>query len=116
MNALHVTAGPGVDLAMVGAVAVAMSGAGVLLGLGLAALLRRRSWSYLLVAGALAALFARASVAALSVAGMFGPFEHHLVEHSLDAVMVALVVAAVYHARSVRREAGDPTGARGDRQ
>jgi hypothetical protein len=115
MNVLHVAGSPGVDVAMVGAVAVAMSGAGLLLGLGLAALMRRRSWSYLLVAGALAALFARASVAALSVAGVFGPFEHHLLEHSLDAVMVALVVAAVYHARTVRREAGGPAGTGGDR-
>jgi hypothetical protein len=116
MSVLHVGSDPGVDLVMVGAVAVAMSGAGVLLGLGLAALLRRRSWSYLLVALALAALFARVSVAALSVAGMFGPTQHHLVEHSLDAVMVALVVAAVYHARSIQREIGTDPGTGGDRQ
>jgi hypothetical protein len=101
---------------MVGAVAVAMTGAGVLLGLGLVALVRRRSWSYLLVALALAALFARAAVAAMSLAGAFDPFEHHLLEHGLDAAMVAFVVAAVYHARTLRRRIGESGDAAGDRR
>lgn len=102
-----------VSLLLLAAVAVGVAGSGILLGLGLAALLQRRSWSYLLVAGALAALFARTGVAALSLTNAIGPFVHHLLEHALDAVMVALVVGAVYHARTVERNLDAVEGADG---
>ena len=77
------------------------AGAG-LLGLGLAAFLRRRSRSYLLVALALGTLAARAGLAAGAAFGFVGVDAHHFGEHLLDVAMVALVVAAVYYARSVR--------------
>jgi len=83
-------------------VTVGTVGSAILLGLGVAAFVRRQSRSYLLVALALAALFARSAVAALSVAGAIDLQAHHLLEHALDVVLAALVVAAVYHARSVR--------------
>jgi hypothetical protein len=35
---------------------------------------------------------------------MLSPTDHHFFEHGLDVVLVALVVAAVYYARTVRRE------------
>jgi hypothetical protein len=73
--------------------------AAVLAGLGLATFLRRRSETYLLVALALGALFARAVVGAATVAGWLSAGDHHLIEHGLDAVMAALVVAAVYRSR-----------------
>jgi len=79
----------------------------VLTGAALAVFLRRRSRSYLLVALALAALLARTGVAAASLAGAVPLDSHHLVEHSLDVAMAALVVAAVYYARSAGRA---PTG------
>jgi hypothetical protein len=81
-------------------------GAAVVSGLALAAFLRRRSRSYLLVALAIIAVLARTVVAGLSLNGSLAPATHHLTEHVLDVVMVALVVAAVYTARGVR--GGEP--------
>jgi hypothetical protein len=43
-------------------------------------------------------------VVGISALGMLSPTNHHLFEHGLDVVLVALVVAAVYYARTVRRE------------
>jgi hypothetical protein len=81
-------------------------GAAIVAGLALAAVLRRRSRPYLLVALAIGTVLARTVVAALSLNGSLAPATHHLTEHVLDVVMVALVVAAVYSARGVR--GGEP--------
>jgi hypothetical protein len=94
------------DIAFAALLALAGLGSAVVLGLGLAALVRRRSRSYLLVTLALATLLARTGVAALSLTGMVAQGSHHLLEHGLDAAMAALVVAAVYDARVVRGTAG----------
>ena len=75
-------------------------GAALILGLAIAALLRRRSTPYLLVALAIASILARTVVAGASLEGMIAVGDHHLLEHALDVVMVALVVAAVYTART----------------
>ncbi|MXR41442.1 hypothetical protein GRX01_08845 [Halobaculum sp. WSA2] len=99
----HIVPGAhGVSYAVVVALG-GVAGAG-LLGLGLAAFLRRRSRSYLLVALALGALAARAGLAAGAAFGLVGVDAHHFGEHLLDVVMAALVVAAVYYARSVGSE------------
>lgn len=74
-------------------------GASVVLGLAIAAVLRRRSTPYLLVALAVATILARTVVAGAAVQGVLAPADHHLLEHALDVVMVALVIAAVYTAR-----------------
>jgi hypothetical protein len=79
-------------------------GAAALLGLAGAAFVRRRSRPYLLVVAAFGALFARSVVAWLSVTGALAPTAHHLLEHGLDVVLAAAVVAAVYYARTVRGE------------
>lgn len=107
MRALH--ASPAADdPALVAVLTLAGLGSAAVLGLGLAAFVRRRSASYLLVALAVATLVARTAVAALTVAGVVPDASHHLSEHALDVLMVALVIAAVYQARStapeVRRE------------
>lgn len=73
----------------------------VLAGLGLAVFLRRRSRPYLLIALALGTLFARTVVAVLAMMGVLNDSPHHLLEHGLDTVMAALVVSAVYYARSI---------------
>lgn len=91
------------SLPLFAVVALATLGAAILVGLALGAFLRRGSRSYLLIVGALVALLARSAVAALSFAGGLSPASHHLLEHGLDVVLVALVVGAVYHARSVSR-------------
>jgi hypothetical protein len=74
-------------------------GAAMVAGLALAALARRRSVPYLLVALAVLAVLARAVVGVVSLQGGLDPGVHHLVEHGLDVAMVALVVAAVVTAR-----------------
>ena len=87
-------------------VVLGLAGAGslVVAGLAIAAFARRRSRSYLLIAAALGALAARTGVAGLSLGGLLGTDFHHLLEHGLDVAMAALVIAAVYYARSVERE------------
>ena len=98
--ALHLRDG-GFDLSLVAVVTAAGLASAVLLGLALAAYARRQSRPFLLVALALAALAARSGVAVIALLGYLPPTNHHLVEHSLDVAMAALVVAAVYYARSV---------------
>ncbi|WP_277553166.1 DUF7471 family protein [Halobaculum limi] len=93
----------GVAYAVVVAVG-GIAGAG-LLGLGLAAFLRRRSRSYLLIALALGTLTVRAGLAAGTALGVVGPAAHHFGEHLLDVVMAGLVIGAVYYARSTTVEA-----------
>jgi hypothetical protein len=91
---------------LVVAVTLAGLGSAVVAGLGLAAYVQRRSGSYLLVALALSALLARSAVAVLTMGGVM-PFEfHHTAEHTLDFVLVALMLAAVYYARRVERASG----------
>jgi ABC-type sugar transport system permease subunit len=104
-----VTAAP--ELALV--LALAGVATALLAGLGLAAFLRRRSRSYLLVALALGTLFARPVVATMTVLDLLDSAPHHLVEHGLDTLMAACVVGAVYHARSAG-EADRTAGGRPD--
>ena len=87
-------------------IVLALAGAGSLVVAGLAsvAFARRRSRSYLLVAAALGTLAARTGVAGLSLGGLLETNLHHLLEHGLDVAMAALVIAAVYYARTVERE------------
>ncbi|RNJ27392.1 DUF7471 family protein [Halosegnis longus] len=73
--------------------------AGLVVAVALAALLQRRSIPYLLVTLALATVFARALVGVALALGVFPDQTHHTLEHALDAVMVGLVIAAVYTAR-----------------
>lgn len=84
--------------------AIAVIGSAALLGLAIAALVRRQSRPYLLVAAAIGAVFARSAVGGLTVTGTFTATEHHLLEHGLDVVLVALVIAAVYYARTTTPE------------
>ena len=83
---------------------VATVGSALLLGLAFAAFLRRRSRPYLLLVAAFLALVARSGVLVASGLGLLEPAAHHVLEHGFDVVLVALVVAAVYYARSVDGE------------
>lgn len=106
MHVLHSspTSGDTMLVAVVGLAAVASA---VVLGLALAALLRRQSRSYLLVALALATLVARTAVAGLTMGGVVADPTHHLLEHVLDVVMAGLVIAAVYAARTTTPEVAE---------
>lgn len=76
-------------------------GTAVLLGLALAAFVRKQSRPFLLIVVALVALLARSIVAALAMTGSVSSGSHHTAEHVLDVVLVGLVIGAVYYARSV---------------
>jgi hypothetical protein len=105
---LHGEAVGAQSLPLLAVVTVAAVGTAVLLGLAVGAFVRRQSRPYLLIVAALAALLGRSAVAGLSMTGLFSPVQHHLLEHGLDVVLVALVIAAVYHARTVSREVSNP--------
>ncbi|WP_435348296.1 DUF7471 family protein [Haloarchaeobius sp. HRN-SO-5] len=97
-------AGPTVDPLLLGVLGLAALGSALLLGLGLAAYVRRRSRPYLLVALALATIGVRSGVAWVTMLGLLPDATHHLLEHGLDVAMTALVVGAVWYARSIRQE------------
>jgi hypothetical protein len=98
------------------AVVLALGGIGSagIVGLALAALAQRRSWSYLFVTLALVALAVRAVVGSFSLMGMLSVPTHHAAEHVLDVVMAGLVIAAVYTARTARRSAATADYGRDD--
>lgn len=93
------------SLPLLAAITVTAVGTAVLLGLAVGAFVQRRSRPYLLIVAALVALLGRSAVAGATIAGVFSPTEHHFLEHGLDVALVALVIAAVYHSRTVSREA-----------
>lgn len=106
---LH-TVQPVASPTMVVVLVLAGLGSAVVSGLALAAFLRRRSRSYLLVSLALATVLARTAIAVWALARPMSANVHHYLEHGLDVVMTALVIAAVYYARTV--EATPAEGAR----
>lgn len=95
--------------------ALAGLGSAVVIGLALAALVRRQSWPYLLVTLALGTLLARTAVGVVEMWDVITVDTHHTLEHALDILMAALVIAAVYTARVARRSARvSPDGGRHD--
>jgi transketolase C-terminal domain/subunit len=103
------------DLALALVLSLAGLASAGLVGLALVALLRRRSWSYLLVALALATLLARTVVAVGAMTGSIDTATHHTLEHGLDVAMAGLVIAAVVTARNARgspptRDRFEPAG------
>jgi len=49
-------------------------------------------------------LFGRSVVAGVSMVGLLSPATHHHLEHGMDVVLVAVVVAAVYYARTMTEQ------------
>ena len=77
-------------------VAVAGIGTGVLFFVSLLAYRRRRTQQYRLVCVAVGVLFARSVVGAGTVLGYVPMRVHHFLEHSLDFLIAAIVLYAVY--------------------
>lgn len=107
-TALHLHP-PNIDLPLLVVLAIAGLVTALLLGLALAAFARRQSRSYLLIALALVALFARTVTAGLTMMDMLSANSHHLLEHVLDVAMAALVIGAVYYARTVDQQLDQET-------
>lgn len=78
---------------------------GAVTALSVGALLRRRSWSYLLVTLALTFMLGKTVLGALTVTGLMSQHSHHFWEHGFDLLTVALLLGAVYAARTVERPA-----------
>lgn len=76
--------------------ALATAGTTVVFALALAGYARRRTRPYLLVAAAIAALVIRSVVGFGTMYGHVPMGVHHLVEHGLDFLIAACVLAAVY--------------------
>ncbi|WP_458186141.1 DUF7471 family protein [Haladaptatus sp. NG-WS-4] len=97
---LHaVTSGGGLLLPAV--ISLAALGSVLVLALATVAFRQRRTLPYLLVTLAFAALAGQALVGGLTTANYLAGSTHHLAEHALDVVVVALLVGAVYYARTV---------------
>ena len=99
-----VGAAPG-ELSLLLVLIFATVGSLIVLGLAVAALARRHSRSYHLVALALATLATSTAVATLTLMQLVSPPTYHLLEHGLDVIMAGLVIAAVYYARTVTQRA-----------
>jgi len=96
------------ELTLTTLLAVGALGAAGVLGIAVAALHRRPSWPYLLVALALGTLFVRFVAGVVYMRGSVSPETHHLLEHGLDVAMAALVIGAVLVARETASHRGEP--------
>lgn len=85
---------------LLGIILLAGLGTGVLFLASLVVCYRRRSLRYLLVTVAVGALFARSLIGFGTVYGMVPMPVHHLLEHSLDFLIAALILFAVYRSKS----------------
>ncbi|MGQ3328127.1 DUF7471 family protein [Halorubrum sp. FL23] len=84
------------SLPLLAVVAVAGLGTGVLFLVSLVAYHRRRSGQYALISVAVGALLGRSVVGAGTVLGVVPMPVHHFLEHSLDFLIAAVVLYAVY--------------------
>lgn len=95
---------PGVEgsMLLLGVVLLACAGTGLLFAISVVAWSRRRSRRYLLIAVAVGALFLRSIVGIGTVSGAVPMVVHHLVEHSFDFLIAALILYAVIRNRPTR--------------
>ena len=80
---------------LLGIVLLAGVGTGVLFAISALAYAQRRSRRYLLVTAAVGALLCRSVIGLGTVVGVVPMSVHHIVEHSLDFLIAALVLYAV---------------------
>jgi hypothetical protein len=93
------------SLPLLAVISIAVLGTAEQFGLAIGGFVRRQSRPYLLIAAALLALLGRSAVAGFTITGLVSTTEYHLLEHGLDVILVALVIGAVYHSRTVSTEA-----------
>ncbi len=88
---------PGVEgsLPLLGVILLAGVGTGVLFVMSLLTYLDRRTTRYLLVTIAVGALFGRSIIGIGTVFGLVPMPIHHLLEHSLDFLIAAVILYAV---------------------
>lgn len=84
---------------LLGVILLAGLGTGVLFVGSVLAFLQRRERRYALIMVAVGALFVRSVVGVGTVYGHVPMTAHHLIEHSLDFLIAALVLYAVYRSK-----------------
>lgn len=84
------------SLVLFAVILVAGIGTGVLFAISVLAYHRRRTAQFKLIAVALGALFLRSFVGIGTVLGLVPMWLHHFIEHSLDFLIAAAVLYAVY--------------------
>ncbi|WP_435075821.1 DUF7471 family protein [Halorubrum sp. HHNYT27] len=84
------------SLPLLGVVIVAAVGTGVLFLVSLVAYRRRRSSQYAFISVAVGFLLVRSVVGAGTVLGVVPMPVHHYLEHSLDFLIAAVILYAVY--------------------
>lgn len=92
-------AGEGSPL-LFGIILLASLGTGILFLVSLLAYRQRRSTRYLLIAVAVGALFTRSLVGAGTVMGYTPMVVHHLIEHTFDFLIAALILYVVLRSGS----------------
>lgn len=100
---LHALAGSGEPM-LPTVLILAAVGSTFVFTLALVAFRQRRTIPYLLVALAFGALTGQTLVGGLTTANYLAGSTHHLAEHILDVVIIALLVGAVYYARRVETQ------------
>lgn len=97
INLLHIHHGEVEgSVLLLSVVLVASLGTGLLFVVSYVAFRRRQNKQYLIISLAVGALFSRSIVGAGTVLGYTPMTVHHLVEHSLDFLIAAMVLYAVY--------------------
>ncbi len=84
------------SLALLFVIGVAGIGTGVLFAISVVTYLRRRNTQFKLVSIAVGALFFRSVIGIGTVLGLVPMWAHHFLEHSLDFLIAATVLYAVY--------------------
>ena len=84
------------SLPLLAVVAVAGIGTGILFAVSVVAYRRRQGRQYRLIAVAVGALLARSVVGAGTILGIVPMPVHHFIEHSLDFLIAAVILYAVY--------------------
>ncbi len=87
------------SVSLLGVIVLAGIGTGILFLGSILAFLQRRELRYALITLAVGALFFRSIVGFATVYGHVPMTIHHLVEHSLDFLIAALVLYAVYRSK-----------------
>lgn len=87
------------SLPLLAVILLAGIGTGILFVGSIVACLRRRELRYVLITIAVGALFVRSIVGFGTVYGLVPMTAHHLLEHSFDFLIAALVLYAVYRSK-----------------
>nr|WP_049890302.1 hypothetical protein [Natronorubrum sulfidifaciens] len=100
---------PSLAPVLVGVIVLAVSGTLVLFFIGLFGYLQRRTTQYLVLLVVLGALVVRSIVGMGTVLGLVPMTAHHLIEHSSDVFIAALLLSLIIWSRPTDRSSRETT-------